>query len=189
MASNKTDKRKGQLLGNKDIKLSFLSKEIIVTPETGETECRLSCKMNFLYMEKYLKLSDKLKNKVVEGLLPTATLKYTKPTVHHFINNGDVITSIIESNFEEGTFFEVFSVSAKCKPQEGEIFDEVKGRMIAESKAKVKAYKKGEKLCARLGEVFKQLFYYFEESKGFMTRNAEKEAIRYSKIGCLKEKR
>ena len=79
-----TDKMKGQLLGNKDIKLSFLNKEYEFNAEKGEITCTLSCKINLSDFEKkYLRFSDKVKKMMVDGLMSTYTLYATEPKVYY----------------------------------------------------------------------------------------------------------
>lgn len=181
-----TDKMKGQLLGNKDIKLSFLSKEYEVNTEKGEITCTLSCKINLSDFEKkYLRFSDKVKKMMVDGLMNTYTLYATEPKVYYDKKGGEQVQVIAQVPKKEYNYFDGFTVKATVKVQDGDKYDETTGKILSESKAKWKAYRKAYYLFARLSNMFYDLAESFNSYMEDMETYGGEEDFRYTDYAGL----
>ena len=181
-----TDKIKGQLLGNKDIKLSFLNKEYEFNTEKGETTCTLSCKINLSDFEKkYLRFSDKVKKMMVDGLMSTYTLYATEPKVYYDKKGGEQVQVIAQVPKKEYNYFDTFTVKATVKVQDGDEYDETTGKILSESKAKWKAYRKAYYLFARLSNMFYDLAESFNSYMEDMETYGGDEDFRYMEYAGL----
>ena len=176
-----TDKVKGQLLGNKDIKLSFLKKEYEINKEKGETTCRLTCKINLSDFEKKcFKFSDKVKRMIVDGLMSTYMLYSTEPKVYYDKKDGKRVQVIAQESKKEYNYFDSFTVKATVKVQDGDVFDETTGKILSESKAKIKAYRKAYYLFVRLSNMFYDLSEAFSSYSDDMETYGYDEDTRYA---------
>lgn len=181
-----TDKIKGQLLGNKDIKLSFLNKEYEFNTERGETTCTLSCKINLSDFEKkYLRFSDKVKKMMVDGLMSAYTLYATEPKVYYDKKGGKQVQVIAQVPKKEYNYFDGFTVKATVKVQDGDEYDETTGKILSESKAKCKAYRKACYLFARLSGMFYDLAESFNSYMEDMEAYGADEDFRYMEYAGL----
>lgn len=154
------DKFQGKIIsmGNKEIKLSFLSTTYTWSEETGEVSCRLTCKLNISDIEKkYLKFSDRLKKKIVDGLLETYNLYATASCVENTFVGEKNVKMLYDKQTHQYNYFDTFTVVASAKPQDGDTFDLKTGKMISENKAKRKAYKKSIRIMSRLATLFNDM--------------------------------
>ena len=186
MQYKETDKMKGQLLGNKDIKLSFLKKEYEINTEKGETTCRLTCKINLSDLEKkYIKFSDRVKKMMVEGILHTYDLYSTEPKIYYDKKDGERIQVIANTSKHEFNYFDTFTVTSTVKAQDEDEFNETTGRILSESKAKWKAYRKAYMLFFRLSDMFNDLAEAFNSYAEDMQDYGADEDARYMDYGGI----
>lgn len=174
------DKIKGQLLGHKDIRLSFLGKEYEINEKDGKVTCTLSCKINLSDFEKkIMRFSDSLKKTITNGLLTTYTLQSSEAKVYTYMEDGEPVQVIANGKKKEFDYFDGFSVKASVKVQDGDVFDETTGKILSEAKAKWKAYRKAHYLFARLSNIFDDLADAFETYADDMYKYGDSEDSRY----------
>lgn len=187
MEDKYTNKVKGQLLGNKEIKLSFLNKEYVVDKENGETTCTLTCKINLSDMEKnVLNFSDKVKKMVVDGILVSYDLYSNEPKVYYDKRDGKDAQVIVNIPKHEYCYFDTFTVKATAKTDGDDEFNETTGKIIAEAKAKRKAYRRAEVLFKRLSDIFRQLSESFDSYSLDVKGYGLEEKLRYTYYGGVK---
>lgn len=160
------DKRKGQLFGRKDIKLSFLSKEYEINSKTGETKCTLRCKLNLSNLENHFKPSKRILHTICEGYL-------------------NVCASYMGGTLIGRDPVESFSVSASVTPREGDTYDEETGKLLSEARAKEKAYNIAHNVCRRIAKMFRQVAVSFSGYAGDFYRHSTSECKRYKRIGGI----
>jgi hypothetical protein len=183
MEYNSTDKVPGQLFGHKDIKLSFLQKEYSMEGES--ITCKIACKLNISKLEKYFKLTDKLKRELFYPQMECYTIMEQRPKVAYVNHKGKTCMVIVEEPVEEYNYYDTFVVRATVKPEEGDTFDEKTGRMLAESKAKAKAYERARQVETKIAELFYQVADAFEDYATDMAIYGAGERWRYRELGGI----
>lgn len=186
---NDTDKEKGQLLGHKDIKLSFISKEYEIDAEKGEITCILGCKLSLKPLEKHVTFSDKLKRTLFDGLMFACDTYCTESKVSYLKRyNGKRAIVITEEPKHSYNYIDGFQVKATVKVQSPDKFDETTGKILSEAKAKKKAYMKASNLMYRFAETFNQLMDSFDGYGDKFLEYWRDENNRFNSFGGFNDK-
>ena len=127
------------------LKLSFISLDYNMEGKT--TTCKIMCKVNLeTWEDRYGKFTEKMKDKVLKNYFtmqttntPAKTVSYRK--VVNGVAKSEESSIVVGKDSTVTDMLPIFWVEASTTCQEGDNYDEDKGKMIARRKAKRIAYR------------------------------------------------
>lgn len=113
-----SEKKKGQLFGKKDIKLSFLCKSYDIDSNNGETKCTLVCKVSMCALKRNFNPSKYLMRKIFEGYLDNMNNGQFTVTGSVKVSGDDIFDEttgriLSEAKAKEKAYVRLYNISSR----------------------------------------------------------------------------